>query len=80
MMAHKTLTLAQAIGKRLTHARRVRGLTIRELAQLALLDKETVLEIGLGRVPNPGIGTIAALARALQVSAAWLAFGVGDDP
>jgi len=40
--------------------------------------QQTVLEIGLGRVPNPGIGTIADLARALEVSAAWLGFGVGD--
>jgi len=79
-VARKTLGLAQAIGRRLTQARRARRLSIRKLAQLALLDKETVLEIGLGRVPNPGIGTIADLARALQVSAAWPGFGVGGDP
>lgn len=79
-MARRTIGLAQAIGKRLTLARRLRKMTIRELAARALVDKETVLEIGLGRVINPGIGTIADLARALGVRPEWLGFGVGDGP
>ncbi len=79
-MARRTNALALAIGGRLTATREARGLSMQELAELALVDRNTVYRLSHGRILNPGIGTIADLARALEVDPSWLGFGVGRGP
>lgn len=79
-MARRTNALALAIGERLTAARHARGLSLRELARRAMVDVQTVVNLSEGRTLNPGIGTIADLARALEVRPEWLGFGVGEGP
>ncbi len=75
-MVRRTYKLAADIAGRLKEARTSSGMTVRELAHAANLDKNSVSDIELGRVRNPGVGTIADLARALQVDPRWLAYGL----
>ncbi len=53
---------------------------MRELADRAQVTVRTVLRISQGKSLNPGVGTIADLARALDVRPAWLAYGDGAGP
>lgn len=67
-------------GSRLRTARDLRGLTMAELAEkMGLHSRGNIsrLESGSngGLATNPGIATVEALARALDVSPGWLAFG-----
>lgn len=79
-VARRVNILGPAIAERLRLARELRGLTVRQLAEQAQVDKQTVqrLSDGLGR--NPGAGMMADLAKALDVSPAWLTFGEGSPP
>ncbi len=79
-MARRTYQLAREIAQRLRLARELRGVTVRDLAKRAMVDQQTVITISQGRTINPGIGTIADLARALEIDPAWLGFGVGGGP
>jgi len=45
-----------------------------------MVDVQTVVNLSEGRTLNPGVATIADVARALGVSPEWLAFGVGEGP
>ncbi len=74
-MARRTYQLAREIAQRLKDAREERGMTVRELARVAMVDQQTVMNISMGRTINPGVGTLADLAKALQVPRAWLAYG-----
>lgn len=63
---------------RLRKARKQAGLTRMALAEQAGVGTPTVLYIETGaRLPE--VGTIARLAVALGLSAAWLAYGVGEQ-
>lgn len=64
------------MGARLAEARVERGQTKAALARLADLSPSTVADIENGA--QTGVEVIEALAQALKVSPAWLAFGVGD--
>lgn len=66
--------------KRLASARSEAGVTQRELAKRAGLSGAYVAHIETGRIAEPSIYTVQALARALGVRPEWLAFGVGGRP
>jgi transcriptional regulator with XRE-family HTH domain len=84
-MVKRIYGLAQEVGERLRSARVAAGMTIRELARASHMDKTSVSDLELGRIRNPGVGTIADLAKALGVDPRWLAYGPlpsqlpGDD-
>lgn len=69
----------KGIGPRLTHAREVRGCTLRGLAQRAGLSAQAVLYIENARVV-PKVDTCELLAVALDVAPGWLAYGEGAGP
>jgi transcriptional regulator with XRE-family HTH domain len=79
-MARRTYAFARAIGQRMERARQAAGLSINELAERALVHRNTVARISEGQSRNPGAATLADLARALRVSPCWLAYGVGAGP
>ncbi len=79
-MARRTLVLARQIGERLRVAREAAGLTTRQLAHLAHVARTTVDAVSAARQPNPGVGTLCDLAKALGVRPEWLILGVGDGP
>ena len=67
------------IAARLTHAREVRGCTLRGLAQRAGLSAQAVLYIEQAKVV-PKVDTVELLAVALDVAPGWLAYGEGVGP
>lgn len=76
---------APDVAERLKAAREGRGLTVAELARRARVEgepisRQAVMKIEGGDVTNPGVLTVAGLAEALEVPAAWLAYGVGPTP
>lgn len=80
-MARRTRELGPGIGKRLKAAREAAGLTVRELAELAHTSPTTIQMISDGRGGNSGVGVLADIARALDVTPEWLAYGhtCGDE-
>jgi transcriptional regulator with XRE-family HTH domain len=74
-MVKRIYGLAEEIGERLRSARVAAGMTIRDLARASHMDKNSVSDLELGRVRNPGVGTIADLAKALGLDPRWLAYG-----
>lgn len=62
---------------RLRMARKQSGLTRMALAQKASVSNATVSHIETDQ-RLPSVGTVARLAAALGLSAAWLAFGLGE--
>jgi transcriptional regulator with XRE-family HTH domain len=67
------------LAARLRKARKESGLTRMALAEKATVGTPTVLYIETDqRIPT--VGTVARLASALGVSAAWLAYGLGEQP
>ena len=73
----RTKELGPGLGKRLRQARDNAGLTVRELADRANTSVQTIQNLSDGLGGNSGIGLIADIARALAVSPAWLAYGMG---
>ena len=63
------------MGTRLADVRTARGYTKAQLAAEAKLNPGSIL--GIERAGQTGIDTLEKLAKALRVSPAWLAFGVG---
>ncbi len=78
-MARRTYGLAKAIGKRIEQARLDAGMTQPELAAAAHISLATVDNLTHGRHRNPGVGTLADVAKALRVDPVWLCFGVGRE-
>ena len=72
--------LGPDIGKRLRQAREAAGLTVRDLAYRAHTTKTTIMAISDGRGGNSSVSLLARIARALNVSPAWLAYGEGEGP
>jgi transcriptional regulator with XRE-family HTH domain len=65
---------------RLAEARRRAGLSQNALAKAAGLSQPTILRLEEG-ASFPALDTLERIARALDVSPCWLAFGVGSpDP
>jgi transcriptional regulator with XRE-family HTH domain len=73
-MAWKT---PQPIRKRLKAAREAAGLTQRELAGLSGVSASTIAQLEQGIYPDPRIGTLIALADALDIPLDEL---VGREP
>lgn len=69
------LSAIEGMGERLQAARTERGYTKATLATEAALNPGSIL--GIERGGQAGLDTVEALAKALRVSPAWLAFGVG---
>lgn len=79
-VARRTKELGPGIAKRLRRAREARALTVRELAERANTTHQTIQNLSDGLGGNSGVGILFDIAKALDVSPAWLAFGEGDDP
>jgi transcriptional regulator with XRE-family HTH domain len=65
------------MGERLQIARTERSFSKATLASAANLNPGSIL--GIERGGQAGVDTVEALAKALQVSPAWLAFGIGPQ-
>lgn len=65
----------EGMGERLREAMADRGLSRTALARLAVRSPPTLTAIENGG--QAGVDTVEALAKALRVSPAWLAFGIG---
>ncbi len=63
------------VGTRLRYDRLAVNLTLRDLEALAGVSNAVICQIENGHVRNPGINTIARLAKALRCDPSWLAFG-----
>ena len=76
---HRTQTMpASDVGKRLREARKAAGLTLRELANEAgFANYQTIDNIERGK-QRASVDQIESLARALGVSASWMAFGTRE--
>ena len=69
---------ANEVGLRLREARKAAGLTLRELAaRVGIANYQTIDNIERGR-QRASVDQIESLARALGVSASWMAFGTRD--
>jgi transcriptional regulator with XRE-family HTH domain len=64
------------MAERLQAARSDRGHTRTDLARLAKLNPGTIAKIENGG--QTGVDVLESLAKALRISAAWLAYGIGD--
>jgi transcriptional regulator with XRE-family HTH domain len=62
---------------RLVHAREARGFSTRHLGNLSGLSAGSVSALEVKTDPDPRLSTVVALAAALEVRPAWLAFGEG---
>lgn len=78
-VAKNSKALGPLIGQRVARLMREKGLTDRDLAKLALVSYGTVHKLRHGFGGQAGVGTVANVARALGVSPAWLAYGVGPE-
>ena len=67
----------EGMGERLQIARTERSFSKATLASAANLNPGSIL--GIERGGQAGVDTVEALAKALRVSPAWLAFGVGPQ-
>lgn len=65
------------VGQRLADERTARGLSVLAVAKLAGLSHTAVGNVERGTMPT--LATAEALAKALDLSPAWLAFGVGPQ-
>ncbi len=70
---------ASGLGLRVRQAREHAGLTQRALAAKSRVTNSTIIEVEAGK-RMPQIDTVEVLARALGVTAAWLAYGQGGSP
>lgn len=64
-----------SFGARLSWVRRLKGLTQKQLADLAGVHENTVLRLETKEDSNVRLDTINSLANVLKVDPAWLAFG-----
>jgi transcriptional regulator with XRE-family HTH domain len=76
-MAPDVVVEPMAIKERLRELRIAAGLTQQELAVRAGLSVSAVAHLEVGRIPDPRVSTLQALARALGVSLDSLA---GEEP
>ena len=72
--------LSSKLSQRLRLAREKRGISRRDLAARLGGDKYSTLSKIEEGDSMPGIDTVELLARALGVSAGWLAYGEGITP
>jgi transcriptional regulator with XRE-family HTH domain len=63
--------LAQAVSA-LRAERQSQGLSLCDVSERSGLDRATLSKLETGKVPNPMVGTLCALARALNKRLSWL--------
>lgn len=63
------------IGTRLRARRLELRMTLRELEESSGVSNPLISQIETGHVENPGVNTVAKLARALRRRPSWIAFG-----
>ena len=68
--------LARALAA-LRAERQRQGLSLSDVAERSGIDRATLSKLETGKVPNPTVGTLRALARALNKRLSWL---VIDEP
>lgn len=68
MSKSKATTVGDGVGQRLAERRRIKRLSGQDLAVQSGLSVDTVRSIESGRIPNPGILTVAKLAAVLDAS------------
>lgn len=66
------------LGERISYARRVRGLTLDNIAQAVGVHKSTIQRYEKDEYNNPKLPVIESIARALSVNPVWLV-GKSDD-
>lgn len=70
----------RALGARIGHLRELKGLSLGALAEASgEMAKSYLVKIERGEVANPGLKTLSAIARALDVTAADLIDPVGSS-
>lgn len=69
----------ESIGTRFKHARRLRGLTQREVARFFDVDTGTVYRWESGHSPI-ALSTLEEAAKLFGVDRVWLVFGEGEAP
>lgn len=62
----------RALGQEVRRARSDSAMSAEQVAVVAALSVETVRRIEQGRIPNPGVFTVASIAAALDVGLASL--------
>lgn len=67
------------LGQHLAHLRKARGLTLTELGERAQVAKSYIHSLERGDAENPGLRTLDALARALDVTVADLLDAMGQQ-
>ena len=67
---------SSGVAQRLADARAARGFSVLAVAKLAGLSHTAVGNVERGTMPT--LATAEALAKALDLSPAWLAFGIGS--
>ena len=70
---------SSGLNRRFRQAREHAGLSQRALAAKARCTNSTIIQVEAGN-RKPQIDTIEIFARALGVTAAWLAYGQGEAP
>lgn len=68
------------IARRVAFAKELRGLSLRKLSADAGVSHATVHAMITRDADDAAVETMRALARVLEVSPAWLAFGLGPTP
>lgn len=68
--------LARALAA-LRAERQRQGLSLSDVSERSGIDRATLSKLETGKVPNPTVGTLRALARALNKRLSWL---VTDEP
>lgn len=77
-MGTRTDDLA-TVASRVKYAREAAGLSQRQLSMAAGLSNQTISNIEAGHF-GTRVGTIEAIAKALNVSMGWILEGLGDPP
>lgn len=74
------VSISRETARRLTRARKLAGLSSRQLSGLAGVSDGFAAQIERGEAKAPAFGVIASFADVLGVSLDWLAHGTGEPP
>lgn len=80
MIVPMVVPLSRDTARRLTRARKLGGLSSRQLSELAGLANGFAAQIERGAAKAPAFGVIDSLAQVLGLSLDWLAHGTGPEP
>lgn len=80
IIAPMPVALSRDTARRLTRARKLAGLSSRQLSDLAGVSDGFAAQIERGDAKAPAFGVIDSFAQVLGVSLDWLAHGVDPQP